>query len=191
MARFPSLRELDPEAIARLKRNGRSIPDARPSVMRKFSRRGRTALLGREAPVNQNCRTQHPTQQAMAASIVLWATQGQLRPLLPRVRTPYMPGWPNKRKRGTGGNPRTDPSTITGNKSEVATNQRNRAHAYVLSVNDRIYSDPWEAVDVYTRQCSIGVTANQLAVIYARRKAAFSVSGPAWSPIRRLRRADR
>lgn len=52
-------------------------------------------------------------------------------------------------------------------KSEAATNQRNRAHAYILSVNDRIYSDPMEAVDVYTRQCSIGVTAKQLAVMGA------------------------
>jgi glutaminase len=52
-------------------------------------------------------------------------------------------------------------------KSEAATNQRNRAHAYILSVNDRIYSDPLEAVDVYTRQCSIGVTAKQLAVMGA------------------------
>jgi glutaminase len=51
--------------------------------------------------------------------------------------------------------------------SEAATNQRNRAHAYILSVSDRIYSDPMEAVDVYTRQCSIGVTARQLAVMGA------------------------
>jgi len=52
-------------------------------------------------------------------------------------------------------------------KSEVATNQRNRAHAYLLFVSDRIYSDPMEAVDVYTRQCSIGVTAKQLGVMGA------------------------
>jgi glutaminase len=51
--------------------------------------------------------------------------------------------------------------------SEAATNQRNRAHAYILFVNDRIYSDPMEAVDVYTRQCSIGVTARQLAMMGA------------------------
>jgi glutaminase len=52
-------------------------------------------------------------------------------------------------------------------KSEAATNQRNRAHAYILFVSDRIYSDPMEAVDVYTRQCSIGITARQLAVMGA------------------------
>lgn len=51
--------------------------------------------------------------------------------------------------------------------SEAATNQRNRAHAYLLFASDRIYSDPMEAVDVYTRQCSIGITAKQLAVMGA------------------------
>jgi glutaminase len=51
--------------------------------------------------------------------------------------------------------------------SEAATNQRNRAHAYLLFASERIYSEPMEAVDVYTRQCSIGVTAKQLAVMGA------------------------
>ena len=51
--------------------------------------------------------------------------------------------------------------------SEAATNQRNRAHAYLLFASDRIYSEPMEAVDVYTRQCSIGITARQLAVMGA------------------------
>jgi len=50
-------------------------------------------------------------------------------------------------------------------KSEAATNQRNRAHGYILAASDRIYSDPMEAVDVYTRQCSIGVTAKQLGIM--------------------------
>jgi glutaminase len=52
-------------------------------------------------------------------------------------------------------------------KSEAATNQRNRAHGYILAASDRIYSDPMEAVDVYTKQCSIGVTAKQLGVMGA------------------------
>lgn len=52
-------------------------------------------------------------------------------------------------------------------KSEAATNQRNRAHAYILAASERIYSDPMEATDIYTRQCSIGVTAKQLAVMGA------------------------
>ncbi len=51
--------------------------------------------------------------------------------------------------------------------SEAATNQRNRAYAYLLFASDRIYSEPMEAVDVYTRQCSIGVTAKQLSVMGA------------------------
>jgi glutaminase len=52
-------------------------------------------------------------------------------------------------------------------KSEAATNQRNRAHAYILAASERIYSEPMDATDVYTRQCSIGVTAKQLAVMGA------------------------
>jgi glutaminase len=52
-------------------------------------------------------------------------------------------------------------------RSEAATNQRNRAHAYILAASERIYSEPMEATDVYTRQCSIGVTAKQLAVMGA------------------------
>jgi glutaminase len=52
-------------------------------------------------------------------------------------------------------------------KSEAATNQRNRAHGYILAASDRIYSDPMEAVDVYTKQCSIGVTAKQLGIMGA------------------------
>lgn len=48
-------------------------------------------------------------------------------------------------------------------KSEAATNQGNQAIGYVLRKYERIYSDPLEAVDVYTRQCSVGVTAKQLA----------------------------
>jgi glutaminase len=48
-------------------------------------------------------------------------------------------------------------------KSEAATNQGNQAIGYVLRKYERIYSDPLEAVDIYTRQCSVGVTAKQLA----------------------------
>ena len=48
-------------------------------------------------------------------------------------------------------------------KSEAATNQGNQAISYVLRKYDRIYSEPLEAVDIYTKQCSVGVTAKQLA----------------------------
>jgi glutaminase len=48
-------------------------------------------------------------------------------------------------------------------KSEAATNQGNRALAALLLKYDRIYSDPMEAVDIYTKQCSVGVNVKQLA----------------------------
>ena len=48
-------------------------------------------------------------------------------------------------------------------KSEAATNTGNKALSYLLAKYDRIYSDPFESVDVYTKECSVGVTALQLA----------------------------
>jgi glutaminase len=48
-------------------------------------------------------------------------------------------------------------------KSEAATNQGNRALAALLVKYERIYSDPLEAVDIYTKQCSVGVNVRQLA----------------------------
>jgi glutaminase len=48
-------------------------------------------------------------------------------------------------------------------KSEAATNQGNRALAALLLKYDRIYSDPLESVDIYTKQCSVGVNVKQLA----------------------------
>ncbi len=52
-------------------------------------------------------------------------------------------------------------------KSEAATNQGNRALAALLVKYNRIYADPVESVDVYTRQCSVGVNARQLAMMGA------------------------
>ena len=51
--------------------------------------------------------------------------------------------------------------------SEAATNQGNRALAALLLKYDRIYADPLESVDVYTKQCSVGVNARQLAAMGA------------------------
>jgi glutaminase len=48
-------------------------------------------------------------------------------------------------------------------KSEAATNAGNKAIAMLLAKYERIYSDPFEAVDIYTKQCSVGVNAVQLA----------------------------
>ncbi|HTY86106.1 MAG TPA: glutaminase A [Candidatus Acidoferrum sp.] len=52
-------------------------------------------------------------------------------------------------------------------KSEAATNFRNRGIAWILYNNENLFCDPPEATDVYTKQCSIGVTAKQLAVMGA------------------------
>ena len=51
--------------------------------------------------------------------------------------------------------------------SEAETNYRNRAIADQLLSYDRLYADPSETVDVYTRQCSIGVNGRQLAMMGA------------------------
>jgi glutaminase len=48
-------------------------------------------------------------------------------------------------------------------KSEAATNTGNKALSMLLAKYDRIYADPFPSVDVYTKQCSVGVNALQLA----------------------------
>jgi glutaminase len=48
-------------------------------------------------------------------------------------------------------------------KSEAATNAGNKALAALLVKYERIYADPLESVDIYTKQCSVGVNATQLA----------------------------
>src|ERR1700758_2120379 len=48
-------------------------------------------------------------------------------------------------------------------KSEAATNTGNKALSMLLAKYDRIYADPFESVDNYTKQCSVGVNAVQLA----------------------------
>lgn len=52
-------------------------------------------------------------------------------------------------------------------RSEAQTNQRNRAIARLLESYGRIDDDPLDVVDVYTRQCSLRVTAADLAVMGA------------------------
>lgn len=51
--------------------------------------------------------------------------------------------------------------------SEAATNQGNRALAALLVKYNRLYADPVESVDVYTKECSVGVNAKQLAAMGA------------------------
>jgi glutaminase len=51
--------------------------------------------------------------------------------------------------------------------SESDTDSGNKALAFLLQKYGRIYDDPLETVDVYTRQCSVGITVKQLAVMGA------------------------
>lgn len=52
-------------------------------------------------------------------------------------------------------------------KSESATNFNNRAITWLLKNYNRIYDDPDMSLDLYTRQCSLGITSSQLAVMAA------------------------
>lgn len=51
--------------------------------------------------------------------------------------------------------------------SEAASNQRNKGIANLLQSYERIYFDPFEATDIYTRQCALNVTARDLAIMAA------------------------
>jgi glutaminase len=51
--------------------------------------------------------------------------------------------------------------------SEAATNQRNEGIANMLRAYERIFFDPIQATDVYTKQCSLNVTAKDLGVMGA------------------------
>ena len=51
--------------------------------------------------------------------------------------------------------------------SASATNHRNQGLARLLQSYDRLYADPAEAVDLYTRQSCVAVTARDLAVMAA------------------------
>jgi glutaminase len=52
-------------------------------------------------------------------------------------------------------------------KSEAETNTRNRSIADLLKAYEVIPGDPAEALDVYTKQCSVAVTAKDMAVMGA------------------------
>ena len=52
-------------------------------------------------------------------------------------------------------------------KSESDTNYTNRSIAWLLKDYNRIYDDPAMSLDIYTRQCSLGITAKQLSVMAA------------------------
>lgn len=52
-------------------------------------------------------------------------------------------------------------------KSECETNFNNKAIAWLLKNYDRIYDDPDLSLDLYTRQCSVGITTQQLSTMAA------------------------
>ena len=52
-------------------------------------------------------------------------------------------------------------------RSESETNFNNRSIAWLLKNYNRIYDDPDLSLDLYTRQCSIGITAKELATLAA------------------------
>lgn len=51
--------------------------------------------------------------------------------------------------------------------SEAASNQRNQGIAHLLEGYGRMYFDPLQATDVYTKQCSLNVSVKDLAVMGA------------------------
>ncbi|MEN8131250.1 MAG: glutaminase A [Pseudomonadota bacterium] len=52
-------------------------------------------------------------------------------------------------------------------KSEAATNQRNQALAMLMYAYGHIKGNAQQATDIYTRQCSVGVNAKDLAIMAA------------------------
>ncbi len=51
--------------------------------------------------------------------------------------------------------------------SESLSNFKNRSIAWLLKSYNRIYDDPELSLDLYTKQCSLGVTTEQLAIFAA------------------------
>lgn len=62
-------------------------------------------------------------------------------------------------------------------KSESDTNFNNRAIAWLLKNYDRIYDDVTMSLDLYTRQCSLGITSTQLSVMGA------TIAGGGYNPV--------
>lgn len=74
-------------------------------------------------------------------------------------------------------------------RSESNTNFNNRSIAWLLKNYNRIYDDPDLSLDLYTRQCSLGITAEQLSVCGAtiankglNPKTGLQVFDPAFAP---------
>ena len=67
-------------------------------------------------------------------------------------------------------------------KSESDTNFNNRSIAWLLKNYNRIYDDPDLSLDLYTRQCSLGVTALQLSI------AAGTIANGGVNPVTKKKR---
>ena len=67
--------------------------------------------------------------------------------------------------------------------SASETNYRNQSIAHLLQSYGRIYCDPSQATDLYTRQCSLNVNANDVAVMGATLADGESTRSPrsGWS----------
>ena len=63
--------------------------------------------------------------------------------------------------------------------SASQSNFRNRSVVWMLESQGRIYSDPMQALDLYTRQCSLEVTVRDLAVMGA------TLAGGGFNPVSR------
>ncbi|MBQ8270247.1 MAG: glutaminase A [Bacteroidaceae bacterium] len=66
-------------------------------------------------------------------------------------------------------------------KSESVTNHNNRAIAWLLKSYNRIYDEPDVSLDLYTRQCSLGVTTSELAIL------AGTIAGGGINPVTKRR----
>ena len=104
----------------------------------------------------QDCRTTNPMVNAGAIATASWApgTTAQDRWRFVSAGLSDFAG------RGLG----VDERVLA---SERATNRRNRGIAHLLAAYDVLGCDPEVAVDVYTQQCSLSVTARDLALMAA------------------------
>ena len=68
--------------------------------------------------------------------------------------------------------------------SETATNFNNHAIAWLLKNYNRIYDDVDMSLDLYTRQCSLGITSSQLAIMGA------TIANQGVNPVTKIRVYD-
>ena len=69
--------------------------------------------------------------------------------------------------------------------SETATNFNNHSIAWLLKNYDRIYDDVDMSLDLYTRQCSLGITSSQLAIMGA------TIANGGFNPVSKLQVFDK